>query len=381
MADVFPHPDSGAAGTEYQTIEALRRLGHDVETVWADSLPHRISHGNLHYLLELPYAYRAAMLKQMRHHLFDVIHVNQPHGYLAAKTLKAKGTRTIFVHRSHGIEPRVERELAPWRQEYRLAEIKSWGRVQASRAIGSLLRRHSQLIARYAHGHIVSASACARFLVDELRVPAEHIAVIAQAAPESYLARPAPAMAPARLGRLLYVGQYAFVKAPMIVAETFNRIAETNDSVSMTWVTAKECHGQVRELLSGAARSRVTLLDWMPQSELLEVYDGHGIFVFPSFFEGFGKAFLEAMSRGLCVVASETGGAADVITDGQDGIRVATGDAAALADACLELLESPPRAEDMSRAAAAHARLYSWDRVARQTVAFYADRLAAKDRP
>ena len=51
MADLPPNADSGAAGTEYQTMEALRRLGHEVDAVWADSLPHRIGHGNLHYCL------------------------------------------------------------------------------------------------------------------------------------------------------------------------------------------------------------------------------------------------------------------------------------------------------------------------------------------
>ena len=82
----------------------------------------------------------------------------------------------------------------------------------------------------------------------------------------------------------------------------------------MTWVTSKLAHDQVLELLSETARPRVALLDWMPQKELLDVYDNHGIFVFPSFFEGFGKAFLEAMARGLCVVAADNGGASDVIS-------------------------------------------------------------------
>ena len=52
MADVAANPDSGAAGTEYQTVDALRRMGYEVDTVWADSLPHKISHWNFHYLVE-----------------------------------------------------------------------------------------------------------------------------------------------------------------------------------------------------------------------------------------------------------------------------------------------------------------------------------------
>ena len=54
VADVLKNPDSGAAGTEYQTVEALRRAGHTVIDIWADSLSHRISHPALHNLLEQP---------------------------------------------------------------------------------------------------------------------------------------------------------------------------------------------------------------------------------------------------------------------------------------------------------------------------------------
>lgn len=378
MADVPPDPNSGAAGTEYQTAAALRRLGHEVETVWADAMPHRIRHGNLHYLLELPYAYRSAMLTGLRRQPFDVIHVNQPHGYLAARALRARGLRTVFIHRSHGLELRAERELAHWCKAYGTLATRSWGRAQASQVMSWLLRRHSRAISQCANGHIVSASACARFLVDELHVPVERIAVIPQAAPKLYLDRPVPVVDRARFKRLLYVGQFAFLKAPMVMASVINAITQADEFVSATWVTQKAAHAHVYKMLSETARGRVTLLDWMPQNELIEVYDKHGIFMFPSFFEGFGKAFLEAMARGLCVIAADNGGAADVISHGQDGMLVCTGDVNDMIHACLKLLRSPDLAQTMSQHASARARQYSWDRVARETAAFYMSRLVAQ---
>ena len=54
MADTPADPNRGAAGTEMQTAQALRALGHDVRTIWSDELGRRIAHGNLHLLLELP---------------------------------------------------------------------------------------------------------------------------------------------------------------------------------------------------------------------------------------------------------------------------------------------------------------------------------------
>jgi glycosyltransferase involved in cell wall biosynthesis len=113
---------------------------------------------------------------------------------------------------------------------------------------------------------------------------------------------------------------------------------------------------------------------------LRDVYDAHGIFLCPSFFEGFGKVFLEAMSRGLCVVASDVGGMHDVITSGTDGVVVPPGDANAIADSVQAIVCNPARASAMSVAAAVTARQYSWERVARELAAFYERRLNAMRR-
>src|SRR5205085_9164509 len=102
MADTPRDIDSGAAGTEIRTADALRAIGHEVDDVWADTLGRRIRHGNLHYLLELPRAYRREMMRAIAKRDYDVVHVNQPHGWLAAKALRASGSRAVFVHRSHG---------------------------------------------------------------------------------------------------------------------------------------------------------------------------------------------------------------------------------------------------------------------------------------
>jgi glycosyltransferase involved in cell wall biosynthesis len=58
----------------------------------------------------------------------------------------------------------------------------------------------------------------------------------------------------------------------------------------------------------------------------------------------------EAMIRGTAVVASSTGGLAEIVQDGQTGLSVPPGDVAALADALLQLLGDRDRAEEMGRA-------------------------------
>jgi len=380
MADVVLSLDSGAAGTEFLTVEAMRNQGCEVDCVWADSLPRKIAHGNLHYLLELPAAYRAVMLERMRQKDYDVIHVNQPHGYLAAQAIATGPAHAVFIHRSHGIELRGERELARWRRACGPPERRSSGKAWARLWMARLLSRHGRAIAKYADGHIVSASDCARFMLAELGVPEDRVAVIPQAAPPAYVEQSALAMTPARAKRMLYVGQYTSAKAPSILAAAIERIMQSSDEPTLTWVTPKASHATVCTLLSERARPRVTLRDWMPQDELMSLYDSHGIFLFPSLFEGFGKVFIEAMARGLCVVAADNSGAKDVIRDGEDGRLVPTGDARALADACLELIRSQADAKVLGERAAVRARQYTWDRVGRETIAFYRNCIAQKRR-
>ena len=57
--------------------------------------------------------------------------------------------------------------------------------------------------------------------------------------------------------------------------------------------------------------------------------------------EPFGNVIIEAMARGLPVVAPAEGGPAEILTDGVDGLLVPPRDPAALAAAILRLLESP----------------------------------------
>jgi glycosyltransferase involved in cell wall biosynthesis len=378
MSDTPHDPNRGAAGTEVQTLQALRALGHDVDAIWSDDLGRRIRHGNLHLLLELPRAYERAAIKAMRSKDYDVVHANQPHGFRAARAVHRLSPRTVFIHRSHGFELNVEQTLQPWREKFG-SDDRGPIRRLATRALAPLLAHHSYAIAGEANGHIVSSSLDAAFLHRRLGVAIERIAVIPQAAPESYLHGEVPPMDSQRLRRVLHVAQFAFFKAPMITASAMNRLANADRHLQFTWVCDRSSEGRIRALLTAEANDRCEVLHWTTQEELRNIYDRHGIFLFPSFFEGFGKAFLEAMSRGACVVASDAGGMHDVIDHGRNGVLVPAGDAEALADAALAIIGHLQRAQSMSAAAALTAREYTWARVARETADFYRARLAARD--
>jgi glycosyltransferase involved in cell wall biosynthesis len=79
----------------------------------------------------------------------------------------------------------------------------------------------------------------------------------------------------------------------------------------------------------------------------------------PSRNEGMGRALVEAMALGLPVVGAEVGGIPAVITDAETGRLVLPADAAALAEALIELGRDEALAAKRGAAAAARADLFS----------------------
>lgn len=102
----------------------------------------------------------------------------------------------------------------------------------------------------------------------------------------------------------------------------------------------------------------------------------HGVDV-----EGFGISFIEAAASALPSVAGDSGGVRSAVRDGETGLVVPPTDPAAVSAAIRGLLTDETRRRAMGaagrRAAETH---YTWDRVARETLAFARERLAAAAR-
>jgi glycosyltransferase involved in cell wall biosynthesis len=369
-ADVLPDPNAGASGTVYQMNAALRRQGHVVDEIWQTDLGRRIRHGNLHYLLELPRTYRRAVRQRLNGAAYDVIELNQPHSYLAAAEHRRRRRGGVFVCRTHGHDVRGDEAVARWRKELGIPEkhgIRKW----VSAGVCALVDRHWDQIARTADGFHVSSREDADFLVERYSVSRGRIGVITQGVPEVFRQTEVAPLTAERANRILYVGQYAFFKAPIILAEAVSIVLNGRPAATMTWVCSREHHADARSLLDEKIRARVTFLNWMPQDALIRVFDEHGVFLFSSFFEGFGKTPLEAMSRGLCVVAAATGGMRDYIENDISGRLTPVGQPQVMAAAALELMDDTERARKMSSAARSAALAHSWDRSAQDATAFY----------
>ena len=73
------------------------------------------------------------------------------------------------------------------------------------------------------------------------------------------------------------------------------------------------------------------------------------VFVLPSYREGVPKTVLEAMASQRAIITTDAPGCRDTVIDGENGYLVPVGDAVALADKMIELLNSPDQIAVMAK--------------------------------
>jgi glycosyltransferase involved in cell wall biosynthesis len=94
-------------------------------------------------------------------------------------------------------------------------------------------------------------------------------------------------------------------------------------------------------------------------------------FVFPSRTETLGLVLLEAMAAGCPVVAANSGGIPDIVTDGVNGYLFDPADDEGAITATLRLLEQKSERETLRQNARAEAERWSWSSATRQLQNYY----------
>lgn len=178
---------------------------------------------------------------------------------------------------------------------------------------------------------------------------------------------------------VLYVGRLDGNKRPEWVLDAFLR-AET-DGFELHFAGS----GPRRELLERriAESDRaddVRLLGRIPRREVLERMREAAVFVLPSTFENCPNVIVEAMASGCPVVASDTMGAKELLTDGETGLLFDGDDESALRDALDRLLHHEGLRRELSRAAHERAReTHTAGRIAERYLAIGRRALGASD--
>ena len=104
--------------------------------------------------------------------------------------------------------------------------------------------------------------------------------------------------------------------------------------------------------------------------DITEYYAASDIFVFPTAYEAFSLATLEAVASGLPILATKVNGTEELIMEGYNGFFIRR-DPKDIAEKLNILIEDDNLRKQMSRNARKTAEKYSWDEVAKRTLEVY----------
>jgi phosphatidyl-myo-inositol dimannoside synthase len=107
----------------------------------------------------------------------------------------------------------------------------------------------------------------------------------------------------------------------------------------------------------------VEFAGYIPREDLPARFAAADVFVLPSYNEGMSLAALEALSSGLPLILTMTGGTEWLVQDNCNGFTYDWGDVAALVECLRKLATDHQLRLEMSRASRQIALQYSWNKI------------------
>jgi len=120
-------------------------------------------------------------------------------------------------------------------------------------------------------------------------------------------------------------------------------------------------------------QSEIHHLDYLPDNALAAFYQQADVFVYPSYYEGFGLPVLEAMTLGAPVVAANVASIPEVTGDA--AVLVDPKEPLSLAEGILQVIGYPEVRHDLIQKGRTRAAQFSWERTAQETLRAYRSRL------
>jgi glycosyltransferase involved in cell wall biosynthesis len=163
---------------------------------------------------------------------------------------------------------------------------------------------------------------------------------------------------------LLYVGRLSAEKEVDRIKDVMAAIPRSR----LALVGNGPAHDSLERHFAG---TNTNFVGYLHGRELGAAYASADAFIFPSRTETLGLVLLEAMAAGCPVIAANSGGIPDIVTNGVNGFLFDPDDAQGAIRATQNLFADAAMGETMRRNARAEAERWSWSAATRQLHGFY----------
>lgn len=195
--------------------------------------------------------------------------------------------------------------------------------------------------------------------------PFARISVVSATVAEEFFKHVKSSCSSVRNTTILYVGWIIAEKGMIDLFDSASLISKTHPDAKFRMVGplfGKEKYWN-NAIADRGISSQVKFLGaYSDRENLINEFNSASIFVFPSHFEGFPVALLEALTMGLACVGTTIGGIPDILDHGRAGILIPPNSPTELANALICLLDNHDEVENLSKNASKRARtIYSHD--------------------
>lgn len=214
---------------------------------------------------------------------------------------------------------------------------------------------------------------CSRYMEEEIRrlfQPGAALTVIPNGV------RAMPPVTPGREGQtILFIGRLVVEKGVQVLLAALARLQHLYPAARLIVAGAGPYATELQNLAGNLGLAgRVEFTGFVSEEVRNQLLARARVAVFPSLYEPFGIVALEAMAAGVPVIVSRTGGLAEVVEDKRTGLTFNPGDVADLERCLVTIFQNPGVAAELGRNGQARVyRDYTWEAVARRTLALYRD--------
>ena len=351
-----PRDPESAVYIGYRALAtALEGLGHSVEILSPGDFP-TIARLNGRWV---PFAYPLAIARWLRRRRdeFDLVMFHSYSGWLASALTGGRPRSLVMFH---GLEPLYHREL---RQQ---AEIEGGRLSWRYRLLQELLMPLMLRVAcRTATGVACLNRAEADYLSTSRWVTGAPPVVLAHGVAAEFFVT---ARTPRPIEQVLFVGQWLPMKGIRDLRDAATMLLRDDRSMRLTCAGTLQPEELVRSEFPQEIRDRVAVLPRVDQPTLARLYREADLFVFPSLYEGFSRAILEAMAARLPIVCTAVGVAADALKNEDSALLVPKHSAPAIVAAIQRLRHDPAFSARLANAAGDTAARYTLADVSQQTI-------------
>jgi N-acetyl-alpha-D-glucosaminyl L-malate synthase BshA len=177
---------------------------------------------------------------------------------------------------------------------------------------------------------------------------------------------------------LLCVGRLAGRKGVDYVLEAAVKIKSENENFKLLIIgEGPQWHKLHKQMNALGLSDHCKFLGKLPFDELEAFYATADIFIYHSLWEGYGLIVSEALASGTPCVATNVGGAPEMITYGKDGYYFDVGDTDSIAEHTLKLMNDDKLLQQMSNhARKSMVKRLSWQKIAEDTIKLYEEVIA-----